>query len=96
MLHEEDTGFEFPIPANENGRYSSESEGVGGNEIFRIGGQVVLRTAAQAKVTNLLKKYSQLLFTDDQIGGTRAAIQQGTSASPVAGETIGYGIVDTQ
>jgi hypothetical protein len=96
MLDKEDTGFEFPIPANENSRHSSKSEGVGGNEIFRIGRQVVLLAAAQAKVTNLLEEYSQLLFTDDETAGSFAAIQQGASASPVAGKTIGRGVVYTK
>ena len=95
MLYEEDTGFEFPIPANENSQHSSKPESVGCNEIFRIGGQVVLLTAAQAKVTNLLEEYSQLLVTDDEIGGAFAAIQQGACASPVMGKTIGHGIVYT-
>jgi hypothetical protein len=96
MLDQEDTGFEFPIPPNENGRHSSKPEGVGGNEIFRIGGQVVLLTAAQAKVTNLLGDCSQLLFTEDEIGGSLAAIQQRAGALPVAGKAIGHAVVCTK
>lgn len=65
MLDEKDTGFEFPILTNENSRRSSKPEGVGGNEVFRIGRQVVLLTATQAEVTNLLEEYTQPLRTDD-------------------------------
>ncbi len=62
MLDEVDTSFEFLIPPDENGRYSSKSGGVGGNEIFEIGGEVVLLTAADAEVANLLEEGSQVLL----------------------------------
>ena len=62
MLHEEDTGFEFLIAAYENGRNSSKSAGVGSNEIFRVGGEVVLLAAARAEVTNFLEKEAQLFY----------------------------------
>ena len=61
MLHEEDTGFEFLIAANENRRHSPKPQRVGSNEIFRISGEVVLLTAAQAEITNLLRGMSQLV-----------------------------------
>jgi hypothetical protein len=96
MLHEEEAGFEFPIAANENGRHSFKSQRVGSNEIFRIGGEVVLLTAAQAELTNLLEERSQLTLTDDEIGGTFTAIQKRAGASPVEGKTISYEIVDTK
>jgi hypothetical protein len=56
VLNKEDTGLELAIAASEPGRDSSNPEGVGSDEIFRIGGEVVLLTAAQAKVANLLKE----------------------------------------
>ena len=96
MLHEEDTGFELVIAANEHSPHSSKSEGVGSNEIFRIGGEVVLLTAAQAELSNLLEEWPQLTLTDDEIGGTFTAIQKRAGASPVEGKTIGRGIVDTK
>jgi hypothetical protein len=56
VLNKEDTGLEFAITANEHSRYSSKPEGVGSDEIFRIGGEVVLLAAAPAKVANLLQE----------------------------------------
>ena len=96
MLHEVDTGFEFLIAANENGCHSPKSQRVGGNEIFRISSEIVLLTAAQAELTDLLEEWSQLVLTDDEIGGTFTAIQKRTGASPVEGKTIGHRIVDTK
>ena len=96
MLHEEDTGFEFLVAANQNRRHSPKPQRVGSNEIFRISGEVVLLTAAQAELTNLLEEWSQLVLTDDEFGGTFTPIQKRTGASPVAGKTIGHRIVDTK
>ena len=89
MLDEVDTGFEFLLPAYENGRYSSKPGGVARNEVFRIGGEVVLLTAAQAELTNRLEELSQLSLADDQIGGSLATIPQRAVASPVEAKTIG-------
>jgi hypothetical protein len=89
VLDKVDTGIEFLIPAYENGGNSSKAGGVESNEIFGIGGEVVLLSAAQAKVTNLLEKWSQLSLTDDEIGGSFTAIPQRAGASPVAVKTIG-------
>jgi hypothetical protein len=89
MLDEVDTGFELLIPAYENGGNSSKSGGVESNEIFGIGGEVVLLTTAQAEFTNLLEKWSQLSRTDDDLGGSLAAIPERAGASPVAVRAIG-------
>jgi hypothetical protein len=96
MLDEEDAAFEFLIPAYENSHNSSKSAGVDSNGIFGIGGEVVLLTAAQAELSNLLEEWPQFTLTDDEIGGTFTAIQKRAGASPVEGKTIGYGIVDTK
>ena len=96
MLHEEDTGFELLVAANQNRRYSPKPQRVGSNEIFRIGGEIVLLTAAQAELMDLLEEWPQLVLTDDEVGGAFTAIQKRTGASPVEGKTIGHGIVDTK
>ena len=96
MLHEEDTGFELLVAANQNRRNSPKPQRVGSNEIFRISGEVVLLTAAQAELTNLLEEWSQLVLTDDEFGGAFTPILKWTGASPVEGKTIGHRIVDTK
>ena len=96
MLHEEDTGFEFLLAANEHGHHSSKPDGVGGNDIFRIGAEVVLLAAAQAELTNLREEGAQLLLTEEEIGGSFVAIEQRAGASPIKGKTIGHGLVDTK
>ena len=56
VLDEVDTGFELVIPADENGSHSGKSGGVGSDEIFRIGGEVVLLTAPQTELMDLLEE----------------------------------------
>jgi hypothetical protein len=96
VLNKEDTGLEFAIAANEHGRHSPKPDGVGSDEIFRIGGEVVLLTAVQAKLANLLQELAQLWLAQDEVGGACAAIAQRASASPIEGKTIGHGLVDTE
>ena len=96
MLKKVDTGLEFAITANEHGRHSSKAEGVGSDEIFGIGGEVVLLATAQTKVANLLEEWTQLLLTQDEAGGSCAAIAQRANASPVEGEPMVHGIVYTE
>jgi hypothetical protein len=74
MLEEVDTGFEFLIPAYKNRGNSSKPGGVESNEIFGIGGEVVLPAATQAKVANLLEEETELLLPQDEAGGSCAAI----------------------
>ena len=80
MFDKQDAGFEVKIPANQNSRNPSIFLGVCSNEILQVGCEVVLLTATQAEFTNRRYGRPKLLFTDNDLGGSIAAIERRTGS----------------
>jgi hypothetical protein len=81
------------ISAYQDGRDSSALQSVYSNEILRIRGQVVLLTATLPEFTDRRHKRAKLPFTDNQLGGSFAAIEH--TAAPSFLERQTDRVIDT-
>ena len=75
VFEEQNTGFKSTIAANEDGRNPSVFRCIGSDEVFRVGGEVVLLAAVQAESTNFGQAGEQLSLSDKDFRGAFSAFK---------------------
>ena len=84
MLIKQDTGFEFLLPANQHRRTSSIWQGIGCDEVFRLGGQIIFLPTTAAQFANLGHIGVQFPVADHQVGDNSAVTNAGDGSRSAA------------
>ncbi len=69
MFIEQDTRFEFLILANQHRGTPSVCQRIGGDEVFRLRGEIVLLATPPAKLQNLRQVRMELPIADEHLLG---------------------------
>jgi hypothetical protein len=96
MFDKQDAGFKIMILANQNGRNPSIFLLVCPYEVFEIRCEVILLTAAQAEFTNRRDKSPKLSLTDNELGGSLAAVERSAGSSCLEWRIISQGVMDAE
>jgi hypothetical protein len=96
MFEKQHAGFQHAILTNQNGRHASVAQGVGGDEVFRICGEVIFLTALPAQLLDCRNQGAQCAFAEDQFRGSCADFKPRLGGSARARGKVSYRFIDIQ